>query len=361
MHRLLYVLMIVALVPADVRAADWTAVKLRGPVFASTAVDGGQWVRLKRGDIVDAARVIRTLGGGNVEFQSGDETIAFGPGSQAEIVDRAGRRYTTVEQQAGSVAISAEALEVQHFSVETPYLVAVVKGTRFNVVTNAQGSSVSVARGLVAVTDRARNGQVLLPAGRSLVVDADGGTLLSGEAIPALVHPDINGVIEDATPAAGGVAAPADGGLAEILEDAGLGSMLGDLGPSLDSTVGGVVGTTDALTGTVGSTVSDVGTTVSGLGATTTALGTTLGSTVSGLGNSVGLGGSTGIGGSTGLGTVTGSVGNTVTTVTTTLGSTVSNVGGTVNSLGTSTGGTLGGVTHTVTGTVGGVLSHLGL
>ena len=167
----------------------------------------GQWSRLNRGDVVSDDRVIRTLGGGNVEFQSGAETVAMGPGTQAQIVDRKGQLYTTVVEQVGTVSISAEARQVQHFAVETPFLVAVVKGTMFTVVTNTTASRVVVSRGLVAVTDFHDHHTVMLPAGRAgRYRDGARATQpITGTPIAALVHPTVNGVVEDEDDASTGV------------------------------------------------------------------------------------------------------------------------------------------------------------
>jgi hypothetical protein len=354
MHKFFffYVLIAVALVPAGAEAADWTAVKLRGLVLANNVAGDGPWVRLKRGDIVDDARVIRTLGNGNVEFQSGAETIALGPGTQAEIVDRGGRRFTTVAEQVGTVAVSAEALAVQHFSVETPYLVAVVKGTVFSVMTGSTGSDVSVSRGLVAVVDRRGRRQVLLPAGRSMAVTADGRTLVSGDAIPALVHPRVNGVIEDADAATGEGAVTAQGAGSV----AGSGPAISNVDADLGANASGLVQTTGAIGTTLGTAIGGIGPTVVGLGQTTGAVGTTLGSTVGTLGSNVGLGAVTGSVGSA-LGTATATVGNTVSSV----GGAVTSLGTTVNAATTTSGTALGSVTRSVAGTVGGALSHLGL
>ena len=169
------ILVIPSLIAVPALADDWTASKLRGTVLVSADDAGnGPWQHLKRGDVVSDARAIRTLGSGNVEFTRGAETIAFGPNSQGEIVDKTGKLYTTVVQQFGAVAIEAEAKQVQHFAVQTPFLVAVVKGTVFTVVTDKHASKVSVSRGLVAVTDIAKHQTTMVPAGQQIVENATG-------------------------------------------------------------------------------------------------------------------------------------------------------------------------------------------
>lgn len=315
-------------------AADWTAVKLHGPVYADAG--GGNWVRLWRGAVIADGRAVRTLGSGNAVFSRGAEIVAFGPNTQGEITDRPGTRpFTIVIEQAGTVAVSAEARAVQHFSVETPYLVAVVKGTQFTVGTKPGQSDVAVARGLVSVTGRVGRRTILLPAGERVVATAGGGMLVSGTVVPALVHPRIDGQIED-EPDGGAATAPG-----------GIGDDVDEIGASL----GGVVTDSGDTTGTV----------ITGLGEATGDAVDHLGATLGGLGDPTGLAGATGstlgtVGGAVnGLGTAAGS---TVTSLTGTAGGAVTGltgtVGGVVNGL-TQSGGTSGGSAG------GGLLQHLGL
>jgi hypothetical protein len=322
-------------------AAEWTIVKLHGMVYAEAA--GGQWVRLSRGDAVADGHVIRTLRNGNAVVARGAETISLGPGTQAEITDRPGSRpFTTVREETGSIGVAAEARAVRHFSVETPYLVAVVKGTRFTVSTNDQGSSVAVARGLVAVTTRAGRRTVMLPAGQRVLATRYGGMLVSGTAVPALVHSRIGGVVEDAdvgdmAPAAG----PADG--LPLL--GGLGSATTDLGAVTGGTVtalGGVTG--DTLTGVTSAAGGLVQTAGSSLGALGGAgpLGSTVstaGATLGGVGETVGAVGAAAGGAVT---TVTGTAGDALTGVTSAVGKTVTGL--TQGSAGTAGAG--GGLLH---------------
>ena len=65
---------------------------------------------------------------------------------------------TTIKQQAGQIELEVEKQNVKHFSVETPFLAAVVKGTHFTVRVASRAASVSVNRGMVSVSDH-RSGQ----------------------------------------------------------------------------------------------------------------------------------------------------------------------------------------------------------
>ncbi|MEO8882086.1 MAG: FecR domain-containing protein [Devosia sp.] len=263
-------------------ADDWTASKLRGSVLVSADTDGnGPWQHLKRGDVVSDARAIRTLESGNVEFTRGAETIAFGPNSQGEIVDRTGKLYTTVVQQFGAVAIEAEAKQVQHFAVQTPFLVAVVKGTIFSVVTDKHASRVSVSRGLVAVTDLANHKTLMVPAGQQVQETASGDPAVTGTPNAALTHPTVNGVVEDAstTEQSIGVSGAVGGTVSDV------GGLVSNTAGDLGSTVSGVTGALGGATGgVVGSTVSSLGSTV---GSTVSSVGSTVGSVGGALGGTL--------------------------------------------------------------------------
>jgi hypothetical protein len=161
----------IGLVSAAV-ADDWVVAKLRGSVLQ---MDNGTWVALHRGDIVSDDRAIRTLASGRVELHRNAEVISLGPNSQAEIHDRKGGGFTTVKQITGTVAVEAEVKKVKHFGVETPYLAAVVKGTRFEVSTDVAGSKVKVTRGAVEVTDRKTGESVVVSAGESIEASKDNG------------------------------------------------------------------------------------------------------------------------------------------------------------------------------------------
>ena len=144
-------------------ADDWTAVRLRGGVFA---LENGAWTQLVRGSVVPDDRVIKSAPGGRITLVRGAETIELGPDTTAQISDKSG--FTTVYNHEGTVGIDAEARNVQHFAVQTPFLAAVVKGTAFTVQSNARASTVSVARGTVAVADTQSSTSVNVEAGEQV-------------------------------------------------------------------------------------------------------------------------------------------------------------------------------------------------
>ena len=131
-------------------ADDWVAQTLRGE--AVVWVDN-HWVKLKPGDVVNNSNVVRTTANGHIEFARDRETVTLGPDTQIQIFDRTGQRYTTVIEAFGSVRVEANVENVKHFTVQTPFLAATVKGTIFTVVSGSRAANVQVQRGKVGVDD----------------------------------------------------------------------------------------------------------------------------------------------------------------------------------------------------------------
>lgn len=247
-------------VPGAALADDWVAIKLRGAVMQHV---GGEWIQLRRGDIVPDDRVVQTLKHARVTFKRDKETIELAPETQVQIVDRSGKRYTTVKQAFGSVTIEAEVRNVQHFEVQTPHLAAVVKGTKFVVTSGESGGLVKVTRGLVAVEDE-HNGQSVTVAAGQTVVTEDGQSMeVSGRGkLPVVV--DAGGSPVIATSASNGQGnGGANSGNALNAIGNGVGNTVGDVGSAVGDAVGGSVGSAVGnASGAVGNTVSD---TVSGV------------------------------------------------------------------------------------------------
>jgi len=138
---------------------------------------------LFRSTVLKPGDNIRTGRNGRVLLVRGEETILVSPNSVIGLPEEKKEGLsTTIIQQAGSILLEVEKRNVKHFSVETPYLAAVVKGTQFRVTVNKYGTSVNVLRGKVEVADF-RSGQfALVLPGQSAKVLAQGkyGLSLSG-------------------------------------------------------------------------------------------------------------------------------------------------------------------------------------
>ncbi len=136
-------------------AADgdaWSVSKASGDVWIAT--DGAQQVSLKQEETLKSGDTIRTGRNGRVLLVRGEETILISPNSVVGVpAEKKDGLSTTIVQQAGSILLEVEKRNVKHFEVETPYLAAVVKGTRFSVTVNGGSTKVGVLRGQVEVSD----------------------------------------------------------------------------------------------------------------------------------------------------------------------------------------------------------------
>lgn len=136
----------------------WSVSKATGEVWIAT--DGAQQVSLNQEETLKPGNTIRTGRNGRVLLVRGEETILISPNSVVGLpAEKKEGLSTTIIQQAGSILLEVEKRNVKHFEVETPYLAAVVKGTRFSITVGAGSTKVGVLRGQVEVSDF-RTGQI---------------------------------------------------------------------------------------------------------------------------------------------------------------------------------------------------------
>ncbi|WP_366145125.1 FecR family protein [Bradyrhizobium sp.] len=174
------------------------ALTVASPLFAA---DGGIWsvskssgeVWFTSGDVQQASLkpeqnlkpgdTIRTGRNGRVLLVRGEESVLIAPNSVVGLpVEATAGLSTTIVQRAGSILLEVEKRNVKHFEVETPYLAAVVKGTRFRVTVNSSNTSVDVIRGQVEVDDF-KSGQIaeIMPGQRATAFEhGKSGLVLSG-------------------------------------------------------------------------------------------------------------------------------------------------------------------------------------
>ncbi|WP_417579424.1 FecR domain-containing protein [Pelagibacterium sp.] len=165
-------------------AGEWQADRLRGVVL--TMVDD-TWTPISIGDVIEDSRLIRTGANGHVTFRSGEQVLEMRPNTQIQISSREGRDYTWVLHSGGEVTADVEALNVEHFGIQTHHMVAVVKGTRFTVVADENGGNVAVERGTVSVTENERGLSVAISEGQRAVGGAGRLEVEGQGALPTVV------------------------------------------------------------------------------------------------------------------------------------------------------------------------------
>jgi hypothetical protein len=169
---------------ASAEDAAWRVSKSSGDV--SVVTSGVQQAALTDGAILKPGDSIRTGQTGRVLLMRGEESILISPNSVIDIPNgRINGMSTTIIQQAGSILLDVEKRNVKHFEVDTPYLAAVVKGTKFRVTVNKNESNVDVLRGQVEVMDFKSGQTAMVLPGQTASVSTQGqtGLSLSGSGI----------------------------------------------------------------------------------------------------------------------------------------------------------------------------------
>lgn len=166
--RLIVILVVTVFVAAPAVAGDWVVTRLRGTV--EQLVDEA-WVSLKRGDSIEYDRQVRTLSDGHAELQRNLEVLTLDVNTTIRIQQDADTGFTTVLQDVGRLEVDAEVKNVKHFAVQTPYLAAVIKGTRFIVTADLDGATVAVDRGAVAVTSVGSERSTTITVGQTATVE----------------------------------------------------------------------------------------------------------------------------------------------------------------------------------------------
>jgi hypothetical protein len=158
--------------------AGWQVRKSSGDVWVTTSV-------VQQASLTDQAALkpgdtIRTGRNGRVLLVRGEETILVAPNSVIGIPEATQNGMsTTIIQQTGSILLEVEKRNEKHFEVETPYLVAAVKGTQFRVSVNRNDTSVDVLKGVVEVADHKSGQHALVLPGQTAKVSAHGSSGLS--------------------------------------------------------------------------------------------------------------------------------------------------------------------------------------
>ncbi|MBI5112536.1 MAG: FecR domain-containing protein [Rhodovulum sp.] len=179
---------------------QWRVAKMSGDVRVGTA--STTTVALAVDAVLGPGTVVATGRNGRVLLVRGRESILVSPGSVMALPDATAEDgSTTILQRAGTLLLDVDKQPVQHFSVETPYLAAVVKGTQFRVTVGSGSSDVEVVNGAVEVTALATGRHAVVLAEQSASVSSSGpvdlslrgpgrlNPILPGQPRPSLVAP----------------------------------------------------------------------------------------------------------------------------------------------------------------------------
>ena len=161
------------LLSASAEAAEWWIERMSGNVQIH---DGTSWVALDEGRSLNAGDSIWTGRNGRILLMNGQGSVLLAPKSLVKIpAQTLPRNFSVLFQTHGTVSAEVDKRRTRHFSIQTPYLAAVVKGTEFEVEIKKKQTSVSVSEGLVGVVDIDTGDTVDVPAGFAVSTAAQAG------------------------------------------------------------------------------------------------------------------------------------------------------------------------------------------
>ncbi len=170
-------------------AQEWIVKRVSG--IAYFVAPGVEAFRVKPGMVFEKGYTIGTQPGARALIARGSETISVGPDTTFAISKyRSQGIKTTLLQRKGSIEVDVKKRKRPHFTVETPFLAAVVKGTKFNVSVSDERAKVSVQRGVVGVEDFASGDTANLRAGQraSTAPARKVGLSVGGKTKPDVKH-----------------------------------------------------------------------------------------------------------------------------------------------------------------------------
>jgi hypothetical protein len=181
----------------------WLVQKTTGNAVYS--LNGTAQLAVQKGLVFDRGTTVQTGDNGRVLLARSEESVFIGPLTVASLAAPPTGMKTTVTLQRGQASFAVSKRSQKHFSVDTPFLAAVVKGTKFDVTVGAFSAQVSVTEGVVEVR-ALKSGQVAqLLAGQRAIVN-DGGNLEvtgkgklveRGTPEPAIIEPELISAFEE--------------------------------------------------------------------------------------------------------------------------------------------------------------------
>jgi len=162
-------------------AAEWRIERMSGDVRIFH--ENVTWVSLSREREIKPGDSIWTGHNGRVMLTSEGNRVLLKPRSLVKVPQQdLPRNSTVLFQSMGTVEADVDKRERQHFSIQSPYLAAVVKGTKFSIEIKDGKTRLDVREGLVEATDM-ETGQVVAVAAGQHVSKTNGTTSgLSGNA-----------------------------------------------------------------------------------------------------------------------------------------------------------------------------------
>ncbi|WP_181703409.1 FecR family protein [Chthonobacter albigriseus] len=184
--KLLVALALLLATSQAVLASAWTVERVTGRAWITGS--GTEPIALKPRMTVTSGQTVATADRARVLLVQDKNRMALGPNTVISVGPTSFfSRKVRIEQQVGSIEVDVEKRRAPYFSVETPFLAAVVKGTRFTVTVSPSRASVNVDRGLVQVSDFTSGDHADLgPGQRAKTRPGTGGLSVAGVDRPVV-------------------------------------------------------------------------------------------------------------------------------------------------------------------------------
>ena len=113
----------------------------------------GRERNLRKGQVVLLPSVLRTGGDGMADLRQGATTVNVGPDTVLEFpaTQPRGESVERIVQSQGNAFYDVGRREGRKLRVETPYLVAVIKGTQFSVTVQEDSTSISLLEEILEI------------------------------------------------------------------------------------------------------------------------------------------------------------------------------------------------------------------
>lgn len=156
----------------------WTVVSVDGKVDVRRV--SSDWTPAREGEVLPMGTKVKSGDDGRITLTRNGDRIAISPRSELEVPGlEDGAAPKGVVQTLGTAVFKIMTRPDKPFTVKTPYMAAVIKGTTFTVTVNDQGAALHVTKGAVEV-ESLMNGQVVLVhPGQTATVSRTPGTPLN--------------------------------------------------------------------------------------------------------------------------------------------------------------------------------------
>ena len=174
---------------AMAQSAGWVVSEVRGPV---TIVSAQGRAGATRGMAIQPGDTIVTGSGARAVLVHSKDFVTVSSNSRIRIPAEARESsITRFFQELGNAIFNVEKRNAPHFSVDTPYLAAVVKGTVFSVTVGADRSALQVTEGVVEVSTMDGGARELIrPGSIAMIAASDRYRLtISGDAARVVDSP----------------------------------------------------------------------------------------------------------------------------------------------------------------------------